>query len=122
MTFHIKAEQQKFTWRESGGHPIAEVEKWGNGYWIVCCSLCGGIHNLNAAVKVGTIGSVYKPNCAIAKTVHRHMYHAWQDAHPAARNFETVTLILRQPRIIPLDSPAIPVGIDTPTLPAIKAA
>lgn len=108
MTFHIKAEQQKFTWRESGGHPVADVEKWGNGLWAVCCPLCGHIHNINAAVKIDSTGTTYKPNCAIAKTVHRHMYHQWQDKHTKAAQFDAVTLILRQPNVIPLDSPATP--------------
>lgn len=122
MTFHIKAEQAKFTWREVGGHPVSEVEKWGNGYWIVCCSLCGGIHNLNAAVKVGTTGAVYKPNCAIAKTVHRKRYHAWQDAHPRAAQFDAVTLILRPQRVIPLDNPSTAPEREIALIPAAKAA
>lgn len=122
MTFRIPAEIDKFTWREVGGHPAATVEKWGHGYWIVCCPLCGYIHNISAAVKVGTTGAVYKPNCAIAKTVHRHMYHAWQDAHPRAAQFDAVTLILRNRQPIPLNSPSAAPEREIALIPAAKAA
>lgn len=120
MTFHIKAEQAAFKFTLVDGLPVATVERWGNGFWIVCCPLCGYIHNLPANVRVDAIGKPFTPNCVIAKTVHRKQYHKWIDMYPQSAQFDAVTAILRPPRIIPLDTPAQPVK--QPLIAAGKAA
>lgn len=123
MTFHIKAEMEKFTWTLVDQAPVAAVEKWGNGYWIVCCPLCGYLHNISAAVKLdGTTGTTYKPNCAIAQKVHRHAYHQWLEQYPQAATCDSVKLILRPPRVIPLYEPLLPVKREIAVLPAAGKA
>jgi hypothetical protein len=126
MTFHIPAQQAAFKFTLSDGLPLATVEKWGNGYWVTVCPLCGYIHNLPANVRVDAISSMathgtpWKPNCAIAKQCHRKHYHGWIDKHPRATEFDSIRLILRNRQPIPLDTPAQPVK--QPYIAAGKAA
>lgn len=92
MTYKIDAERFSFVYRvSSAGLPVAEVERWGTGYWLICCPLCGMLHNLPANVFPA---EVFEPRCQLPRT-HPGSYSTWIAKFPAVAGQRTVALIYR---------------------------
>lgn len=101
MSKHYRA---AFKWREMDNVPVAAVTVLNGRGWLLCCPLCGCIHETRMAQTTGA----YAPDCLLrrlanmAQPVGRpaeyganwaRVLQLWQDAHPAARAHDTVLLL-----------------------------
>lgn len=104
MPFKIKTEQARFKFELSPADlPIAQVERMGTAYWVMCCPLCGCIHDLTR--HPATI-SEYEPRCLLPHT-HKAAYVEWLTKHPTAAAYTRISLQQRSvqtPNFIPLPS------------------
>ncbi len=103
MSKHYRA---AFKWREMDNVPVAAVTVLNGRGWLLCCPLCGCIHETRMAQTTGT----YAPDCLLrrlanmAQPVGRpaeyganwaRVLQMWQDIHPAAAH-NTVLLMSAQ--------------------------
>jgi hypothetical protein len=103
MPFKIIAEQKRFKFElSSAGLPIADVERMGTVFWVMCCPLCGCIHDLSRQPE--TVGE-FEPKCLLPRT-HKSAYVEWVTKQPTAPAYTRISLRQRQGDVIPLDTPA----------------
>lgn len=103
MSKHYRA---AFKWREMDNVPVAAVTVLNGRGWLLCCPLCGCIHETRMAQTTGA----YAPDCLLrrlanmAQPVGRpaeyganwaRVLQMWQDIHPAAAH-NTVLLMSAQ--------------------------
>jgi hypothetical protein len=107
MPFKIEAEQKHFAFALSpDGLPVGTVEKWGGIPYLLCCPLCGMLHQIIGGSAL-TIGE-YEPRCIIRQT-HKTVYVDWVSKYPQAAQYTRVSLRQRAqdaPNVIPLETPA----------------
>lgn len=89
MPFKVVEAQKAFIFQTSeAGIPLAHVTRWGNGVWVMCCPLCGMLHE----VLKGQTAGEFEPEC-IARVTHPTVFAAWQQKHPDAIGKSTVQLV-----------------------------
>ena len=97
MSLKLPDEQKSFVFRLSSvGVPVAEVERVGTGLWLVCCPLCGMLHDVTGQRD----GVVIAPRCDLSLT-HPWVYTAWLTLHPDAAQFQCVLLTFRRREMLP---------------------
>lgn len=113
MPFRIPLEVSRFRWTLDGDTPAAQVETIGNGAWVMCCPLCGLIHDVTSKAN----GTIWQPTCTSNHApVFKRIRAAWVKEHPQAADYQTVRLAYRQPAVIIEYEPLFP------ALPEKKAA
>jgi hypothetical protein len=105
MPFKIIAEQKAFTFTLSeAALPVGKVERWGGIPYLLCCPLCGMLHEIRGGSTL-TLGE-YEPAC-IVKQTHPAAYSRWLASFPMAADYKRVSLLaqrMQTPNIIPLPS------------------
>lgn len=103
MSKHYRA---AFKWREMDNVPVAAVTVLNGRGWLLCCPLCGCIHETRMAQTTGA----YAPDCLLRRLANTsqpvgrpaeyganwaRVLQMWQDIHPAAAH-NTVLLMSAQ--------------------------
>ena len=102
MPIMSKTYRKAFKWRELNGLPVAEVFTLNGRGWILCCPLCGCLHETRLAQTAGA----FKPDCLLRRLaampgtpgMHaganwRRVLQDWQALYPAAATHDTVLLL-----------------------------
>ena len=107
MPFKIVEEQKAFTFTLVNGLPVATVERWGKGLWVLCCPLCGCIHDCSAQQKQIADGGAYEPVCLLKRT-HPAAYRRWVSRFPESAQYTRIRLKLPGGMIVPLGDDIAP--------------
>lgn len=102
MPIISKTYRKAFRWRETDGAPVAAVTVLNARGWILCCPLCGCVHEVRGGQTDGT----YKPACLLRALATmppaprsgggadwRRLLDLWQADYPAAAAHDTLQLL-----------------------------
>lgn len=92
MPFKVEALQKVYQLDLFGGVPVAPVTKLGAMHYVLCCPLCGCLHEVGPSV---LHGSTTTPRCVV-KPPHPITVANWRKAHPETANYREIVLKLRE--------------------------
>lgn len=102
MPIISKTYHKAFKWREVEGVPAAETVVLAGRAWILCCPLCGCMHE----VRSGQVDGQYRPDCLLRRLARMApargagggadwpaLLAQWERAYPGAAAQDTVALL-----------------------------
>jgi hypothetical protein len=83
--------QKKFKLTIEDGMPQATVETVGTERWLMCCPLCGSMHQLQGVDE----SAPYTPLCQTIPMLFKAQQLIWRKEYPDAANYTNLHLVSR---------------------------
>lgn len=84
--------QKKFTLTIEDDLPQAAIEIVGTGHWLMCCPLCGSVHQIQGVDE----DVPYTPTCQTVPVLYKAQQVIWQKLYPDVAPYTQLHLV-KQP-------------------------
>jgi len=81
--------QKHFVLTIEGNLPQAAIEIIGDNHWLMCCPLCGSIHQIQGVDE----DVPYTPTCQTIPILYKAQQVIWRKLYPDAANYTQLHLI-----------------------------
>lgn len=99
MPFSWPHEAKKYQFKLLDNLPAAPVVQIGAGLWVVCCPLCGCIHDVTGKPD----GAPVVPICTHWRP-YQQRRKTWQAEHPEVKDHAAIRLVYRTAIVEPFDA------------------